>query len=255
MAHGWIKNLKAVTFDVWNTLFVAKSYAQVRIGYLAKILQRNGIIKSTEEISGAYQYSYDYAEKVRQEGNYRFIKVEERLDYILKKLKCVLPEEEKAPVIKYFEEVTLTDGPPLVDGVEETLDLLKSRYQMGIICGSGLTPGRILRTVLKNKDILKYFDQQVFSDEVGYEKPYHIIFEKVLKELKIKPAQAIHIGDLLDTDVAGAKAFGMRTVWYNYEGKPNVTPFKPDFEIRRLLQLIEYLAPGSWKPKKYSPRY
>lgn len=255
MVSSLVKNLKAVTFDVWNTLLVAKSYAPVRIEYLAKILKRNNIIKSIKEISNAYQYSYDFAEQVRQEGNYRFIKVGERLDYILQKLRSELSTEEKTAAMKYFEGVTLTDSPPLVEGTEEILSLLKSRYQIGIICGSGLTPGRVLRTVLQKKGILKYFESQVFSDEVGYEKPHHAIFEKSLKELKVKPAQAIHIGDLLDTDVAGAKAFGMRTVWYNYEGKLNDMPFKPDWEIRRLIQLAEYLAPGAWKPKKYMHRY
>lgn len=255
MVPGWIKNLKAVTFDVWNTLLVAISYAQIRIDYLAKILKRNGIIKSIEEISAAYQPSYDYAEQVRQEGNYLFIKVEERLDCILKNLRCLLPKEEKDTVIKYFEEVALIKSPPLVEGAEETLELLKSRYQMGIICGSGLTPGRVSRTVLKNNGILKYFESQVFSDEVGYEKPHPVIFEKAVKELKVNPTQVIHIGDLLDADVAGAKAFGMKAVWLNYDNKPNDTPYKPDFEIRRLIQLVEYLTPGSWNPKKYSHRY
>lgn len=257
MIPDWIRNLKAVTFDVWNTLLVTKSYAEVRSEFLAKVLKRNNIIKSSKEIADAYQYSFDYAEPARmgKGRNYRFIKAEERLDYILLKLGIVLPPEEKVAIIKYFEEVTLTDNPPLVIGAEEILGLLRSRYQIGIICGSGLTPGRILRTVLKSKGILRYFESLVFSDEVGFEKPRPLIFEKALKELEVKPAEAVHIGDLLDTDVAGAKAFGMRAVWYNHEGKPNETSIKPDLEIRRLIQLAEYLAPGAWKPKKYLHRY
>jgi FMN phosphatase YigB (HAD superfamily) len=255
MILSWIRNLKAVTFDVWNTLLVAKSYSPVRSEYLAKILKRNNIIKSNKEIADAYQYSFDYAEQARKGGNYRFIKAEERLDYILLQLRTVLPPEEKVAVIKYFEEVTLTDNPSLVIGVEEILGLLRSRYQIGIICGSGLTPGRILRTVLKSKGILKYFESLVFSDEVGFEKPHPLIFEKALKEFEVKPAEVVHIGDLLDTDVAGAKAIEMKAVWYNHEGKPNETSVKPDIEIRRLIQLAEYLAPGAWKPKKYLHRY
>ncbi len=255
MLPGWIKNLKAMTFDVWNTLLVAKSYAKTRIEYLAKVLKRNGIFKGYEEMDAAYRLALEYTQRAITQGNYRHIPVAERLNYILEKLNCRLSESEKENLINDFATVGLNDSPPLVDGAEEVLALLKPRYQIGIICGSGLIPGRVLRTVLQNKGILRYFEALVFSDEVGYEKPHPIIFEKALAELKVRPEKTVHIGDLLDADVAGAKSLGLRAVWLNYDGKPNDTPYKPDLEIRRLLQLVEYFAPGTWKPKKFRHRY
>ncbi|MDH5683598.1 MAG: HAD family hydrolase [candidate division WOR-3 bacterium] len=239
------KNIEAVTFDLWNTIFVAKSYAEKRIEYLKKILDRKRINRSFEEISDAYRFSLESAEKTREQGDYRFITVYQRLDFILEKLDVEINFEEKAKIKKYFGEIILKDEPSLVDGVLETLKALNPYYRMGIICGSGLTPGKVIRLVLKKKNIFDYFQSQVFSDEVGYEKPHPAIFEKSLNELGVKPEQAIHIGDLLDTDIAGAKAFGMKAVWFNYDNKVNETSYQPDFEIRRISGVIKILLPKS----------
>lgn len=243
MATSELENIKAVTFDLWNTLFVAKSYAEQRIEYLKKVLDRRKIKRSYEEISDAYQFSLESAEKARKQGNYRFITVNQRLDYILEKLAAEINFEEKGKVKKCFEEIILKDEPPLVDGVIETLKALNPYYRIGIICVSGLTPGKVIRIILKKKQILDFFQSQVFSDEVSLEKPHPAIFEKSLNELGVKPEQAIHVGDLLDTDVAGAKAIGMKTVWFNFNNKLNETSYQPDFEIPRLLHLIEILVP------------
>ncbi len=243
MAASGLENIKAVTFDLWNTIFVAKSYAEQRIEYLKKILDRRKIKRSYEEISDAYRLSLETAEKARQLGDYRFITVNQRLDFILEKLAAEINFEEKAKVKKYFEEIILKDEPPLVDGVIETLKALNPYYRIGIICVSGLTPGKVIRIILKKKRILDFFQSQVFSDEVGFEKPHPAIFEKSLNELRVKPEQAIHIGDLLNSDVAGSKAIGMKTVWFNFNNKVNETEYQPDFEIPKLLHLIEILVP------------
>ena len=243
MAASGLENIKAVTFDLWNTIFVAKNYADKRIEYLKKVLNRRKISRSYEEITDAYQFSLESAEKAREQGDYRFITVYQRLDFILEKLAAEINFEEKAKVKKCFEEIILKDEPSLVDGVLETLKALNPHYRIGIICVSGLTPGKVIRIILKKKGILDYFQSQVFSDEVGFEKPHPAIFEKSLNELKVQPEQAIHIGDLLSTDVAGAKAFGMKTVWFNFNNKVNETSHQPDFEIRKLLHLIEILVP------------
>ncbi|NNL67114.1 MAG: HAD-IA family hydrolase, partial [Myxococcales bacterium] len=53
---------------------------------------------------------------------------------------------------------------------------------------------------------------QVFSDEVGVPKPHPRIFRAALEPLGVDPAQALHVGDLLHTDVAGARSFCMASV-------------------------------------------
>ena len=46
------------------------------------------------------------------------------------------------------------------------------------------------------------------------------------------------MGDLIRTDIAGAKAMGMKTVWMQTEGKTAPDHTQPDYTITRLNQLL-----------------
>ncbi|GAI01605.1 unnamed protein product, partial [marine sediment metagenome] len=61
-------------------------------------------------------------------------------------------------------------------------------------------------------NVLKYFCCTIFSDEIGRNKPNPIVFRQALKKLEVKATEAVHVGDLPETDIAGAKAVGMKTV-------------------------------------------
>ena len=71
----------------------------------------------------------------------------------------------------------------------------------------------------------------LFSSEVGRRKPDPAIFERALDALGVEPARALFVGDTLATDVAGAKALGMRTcqaVWFRADDDPEAP--EPDFQ-------------------------
>ncbi|MFB0503063.1 MAG: HAD family hydrolase, partial [Candidatus Bathyarchaeia archaeon] len=61
------------------------------------------------------------------------------------------------------------------------------------------------------------------------------------KALGGKPSEGLHIGDLLQTDVAGAKTVGMKAVWLNKERSENSVPYAPDFEISNLTHILDIL--------------
>lgn len=48
---------------------------------------------------------------------------------------------------------------------------------------------------------------------VGHEKPDPALFEWAVKEAGTSPANAVHVGNRLDTDVRPARALGLGTVW------------------------------------------
>jgi putative hydrolase of the HAD superfamily len=102
----------------------------------------------------------------------------------------------------------------LVDGVADTLAALSERgIRLGIICDVGFTPSPALRAHLERHGLVGYFDHWSFSDEVGAYKPDPRIFTHALDGLgRPDPARCVHIGDRKRTDVAGARAAGMRAV-------------------------------------------
>lgn len=86
--------------------------------------------------------------------------------------------------------------------------------RIGIVCDVGLTPSVLLRRYLAHHDVLHHFTHWSFSDDVGVYKPHGAIFEHALAGLGAAPAEALHIGDIRRTDVAGARAAGMQAVRY-----------------------------------------
>lgn len=86
------------------------------------------------------------------------------------------------------------------------------------------------------------FDAVVISGEVGVAKPAAAIFDIALDRLRSTRRDAWHVGDSLSTDVAGAKAAGVRSVWLNRHGRQRgpSDPF-PDSEITTLRELQDHL--------------
>ena len=106
-------------------------------------------------------------------------------------------------------DVTLT---PHCTTVLETLAARGVR--LGIICDVGLTPSVLLREFLAAHGVLAHFSHWSFSDEVGVYKPHREIFEHALAGLGARADEALHIGDIRRTDIAGARGAGMRAVRY-----------------------------------------
>ena len=233
--------IKAVTFDMWNTLLEEKDYAAQRFKCLADALGRLGVPREENQIEEAYMEAQRYAHRAWTEENYRFVPASERLDQILKKLSARLTEDLRVEVLRGFEEVAVSDPPQLVEGVRDTLESLSTRYKMGIICDSGLTPGRVLRNVLAGHGLLGLFEATIFSDENGYNKPHITMFRNALTRLLVEPSEAVHVGDLLHTDVAGAKAAGMTTIWFDTKRTILAGPYKPDYRITAFPEVLAVL--------------
>ncbi len=117
-----------------------------------------------------------------------------------------------------YEELTLEYLPKLLDGVEAAVQHLASKYQIGLICNTGYTGGRVLRQVLARHGLIGYFCVLTFSNEHGWLKPDPKIFHHTLADLGVPPEHALHIGDTEDMDIAGAKAAGMYSARYLPEG-------------------------------------
>lgn len=119
-------------------------------------------------------------------------------------------DESIRQLTKEFEEATLETGVDAVPGAKETLQALqKAGIRRALICDTGLTPGRVVRQLLDDCGLLEHLEVLCFSDEVGVPKPGNEIFAKALAELGLRPPEAIHVGDLKRTDIAGARDIGM----------------------------------------------
>ena len=142
-----------------------------------------------------------------------------------------------------FEEASLIAGVDRTRGSLETIKTLEENdIKIGLICDTGLTPGRVVRDLLDSVGLLEHLEVQCFSDEVGVPKPGHEIFDKAIAEFGVRPPEAIHVGDLKRTDIAGAQDMGMHPVRYRGIHDDKSETLFPHMVIDRHEQLLEIIG-------------
>jgi putative hydrolase of the HAD superfamily len=82
-----------------------------------------------------------------------------------------------------------------------------------------------LPALLSRLGLADYFDAIVVSHLAGVEKPSPAIFRRALADLGADASAALHVGDLPDLDVAGARAAGIDAVLVD---RGNRYPDRPD---------------------------
>ncbi len=215
--------IKAITFDLWDTIFVDDSDEPKRKakGLSPKPLERQNIIarfikeinpQPRNIIAAAYD-SVDAAFRhVWYNQNVTWT-VRERLEVLLKGLKCRMDEKKLIEMIRLHEEMELEVMPDLAPGILEMLETLSGKYRLGVISDAIFSPGRVLRKILEAYDLKRFFDSFIFSDEIGYAKPAPIVFEASAEALDVHLSEIIHVGDREEKDVDGPHAVGAKAVF------------------------------------------
>jgi putative hydrolase of the HAD superfamily len=121
----------------------------------------------------------------------------------------------------------------LYPDVIATLDALRDRYTIGLLSNGNGYPERC--------GLPDRFDFVLFAQDVGAEKPAPEIFLAACRQAGCTPRELMHVGDSLETDVAGANAVGAVSVWLNRDRRPNDTDITPDCEVSSLRRLAGIL--------------
>ncbi len=198
--------LRAITFDCWGTLVDAfHSTKPERITFLSRYLPGMDL----KRIEEAYDVSVTQFALVAEHGlNLSTATV---LSLTLDFLGATLPPDDLATTLRQWEETVLYSPPPLLDGALEMLRAVRSRgLAVGLISDTGMTPGRVMRRMFFQLNLLPLFDWLTFSDQIGVTKRHVQPFASTCRALSVHPSEALHIGDLLETDIRGAHAAGMR---------------------------------------------
>lgn len=129
----------------------------------------------------------------------------------------------------------------LFDDVLPALGKLAGSYRIALVANQRTAVVQALR----RDGIAEHVDVWAISESLGVEKPDPRIFRHALREAGVDTARAVHVGNRLDSDVRGAKAVGLRTVWVlRGEAPPNPTPeqlAEPDLAVPSLAELPEAL--------------
>jgi putative hydrolase of the HAD superfamily len=206
--------IEVLTFDFWGTLYQNTDARAERLRLLRDTLRRYRCQPSWEELDAAYSQARLVWDRVWREER-RSISIERWLGELLGYVDAELPQGAEEALGEAMEAVYLqSDQPRPVRGIIQLLPSLAERFRLGLISDTGLTPGRVLREVMRRDGLLRYFDALTFSDELGTAKPRPEPFLHTLRQLDARPEEAAHVGDLPETDLRGARDVGMKAILF-----------------------------------------
>jgi putative hydrolase of the HAD superfamily len=213
--------LRAVTFDLWETLIHDVPDDEPRrrgrrLADIAAVLRRAGIDPDPAAFENAHREVWIRMDSHWKAG--RDLSTLEQTRLFLEiafggPLDGRLPGPALDEAAERYGDTLLHFPPRPADGAPEALAHARDRgFRTALICNTGRTPGRVLRVILGRLGLLDRFDALCFSDELGICKPDPDIFRRALDPLGVRPDEALHVGDRPDLDLEGARAAGLRSV-------------------------------------------
>jgi putative hydrolase of the HAD superfamily len=110
-----------------------------------------------------------------------------------------------------------------IDGARDLLAALKPVAAIGIVSNNLLDEQR---EKVRECGFEPFIDALIVSEEAGTSKPDPAIFAVALERLGYAAGDAVMVGDSWSADIEGARAAGIRAVWFNRFGRP-----APDADI------------------------
>lgn len=128
-----------------------------------------------------------------------------------------------------------------VPGARAMLERLHGRTTIGVVSNNAQQEQLDKLAFLRLGHLI---DELVVSEAVGVAKPDPRIFEIALRRVGARPADAVMIGDSWSNDVRGARAAGIRAIWFNRFGAvrpepvevPEIASFRAPARAERLLR-------------------
>jgi putative hydrolase of the HAD superfamily len=94
----------------------------------------------------------------------------------------------------------------------DAISALEALRARGLVIGAVSNWVWQLPELLHSLELMSQFDFVAASARVGFEKPHAGIFRHALREARVSAGEALHVGDHLDADVAGARSLGISAV-------------------------------------------
>ncbi len=216
--------IKAVTFDLWDTLVADDSDEPKRKakGLRSKREERRhqvwSALNDVDPIDPAtVSLAYDVAEAgfnmVWKEQHINWT-VAQRVRVVLNGLGRSLPDDGFQRLVADHGRMEVDIPPDPIDGVEAALERLSGRYKLAVVSDAIVTPGTGLRAILEGHGLIRYFSGFAFSDEVGHSKPHRSMFDSVAGQLGVALDEIVHIGDRDHNDVKGPHALGAKAILF-----------------------------------------
>ena len=231
--------VKAIFFDLGETLVTQNiEDSMVTRKALLEISTLLPVHASPAALFKIYQKGYRVNDAIRSEYNVEIpIRVWMR-QLLNRAIGPNVPEYLLSRSVRVVIKKRAANALPFEDARPTLRRLAKTRVKLGII--SNVSSHDVAIAILRKVRLEKYFHSIVTSAECGVRKPDPGIFRYALYRLRIRPKDAVVVGDSERHDIQGGRISGLRTLLVNR--KSSLGEFSSaDFKFETLADAAETL--------------
>tara|TARA_Y100001970_G_C13913398_1_gene689657 strand:- start:157 stop:819 length:663 start_codon:yes stop_codon:yes gene_type:complete len=220
-----MKNIKAIIFDAYGTLFDVNSAAE---------RCKDKIGDKWENFANYWrttQLEYTWIRSLMNRHKDFLQITEDSLDKSMKAFK--IDKSMKNELLKLYKVLS-----PFKE-VPEILKILKKKNFKLAILSNGTQS--LLDELIKNNNLDNIFDDLFSIEQVGIYKPHSKVYDIPIKKYNIKKNEVAFLS-ANTWDVSGGGNYGYNAIWVNRN--KNIfdnLDFKPSFEIKNLSQLLKLI--------------
>lgn len=220
--------IQAIIFDLDNTLLDFIKMKQFAVKAAITAMNEAGLNVDEEK---AYQDIFDLYVNKGWENQQVFD------DYLNQTIGEVSNKILAAGIVNYrrAREATLLVYP----NVNKTLiELIKMGIKLAVVSDA---PSREAWMRLYYLNLHHVFDPVLTFDDTGVRKPSPKPFQMALDYLKVKPEEALMIGDWPERDVVGAKQIGIKTIFARYGDTFGTLDSGADWDINDIYEVVDII--------------
>ncbi len=222
--------VKAILFDLDNTLIDFLTFKKVTAQAAAKAMVRQGLPINEIQAYGKIFSVYD------EKG----IEYQKTFHDVIRPFNLDVNDGERiqqAAIIAYLEKKFDVLRP--YPSVKMILRKLREEFSLGIVTDAPRNKAwqRLVLTGLE-----KEFDIVITHDDTMETKPHPSPFYLALKKLNLLAPACLFVGDNPDRDIEGARKVGLRTCWARYGSMKKHS--NADYEIGsfdELLDIVQFI--------------
>lgn len=232
--------MKAVLFDLGHTLIDYycdwKGPEERGVSGIYDIVRESAPRTERGEFTAYLGQRLQHARSMKYD-QYVEVPLADLLGECLERYGC-LDEDNLQRSLEVFYGVLLEDR-RLVSGAVELLTSIKERgLSVGLISDVawGL-PSEFPMRDIKHFGLDAFFDDYVFSTDVGLRKPHPKVFKIALSNLGVEASEAMYVGNSLAQDIKGAKGVGIKAVLKCSAFCPQAEGVVPDHTVKSLCEV------------------
>jgi len=220
-----MKNIKAIIFDAYGTLFDVNSAAE-------KCKEKIG--DKWEDFANYWritQLEYTWLRSIMNRHKDFWQITEDSLNKSMKKFE--IDQNMRSELLDLYK--ILSTYPE----VKKTLEELKSKNFKLAILSNG-TP-KLLDELVKSNDLQEFFDDIFSIETVGIYKPSANVYDIPIKKYNIFKNEVVFLSSNT-WDVSGGGNFGYKSIWVNRNNNIfDNLDYSPEYELKNLKNLLDII--------------